>query len=601
MNLKNLNVLYNKAIPSKRTGSMYNAFSYPTKISPEVIALFISCHTKPGDSILDTFGGSGTTGLAAHLCSNPTEDMIKMADNMNLEPQWGPRKAYIYELSTIGSYVADNLCNPPESELFEKEALNLLERVEKNLGWMYEAEDPQGNKGVIRHVIWNEVLICNNCYEKSPYLDVMINEDPLYIKDKFVCKKCGFSTEVSKLERDKEIYYDNLLNEELTRKKRIMSKVYGQTGQKKWSRKATEKDKFLFDKIEHIKLKSFPIKKIVWGDLFRSGYHFGISHVHHFYTARNRCILSTLINEIDNANPKVRDALKMWILSYNASHSTLMTRVVTKKSQKDFVITGAQSGVQYISNLPVEKNMIIGLKRKIKVYSKSFDIVNNSKSEVTIINKSSTLLNELKDESINYVFTDPPFGDYIPYSELNYLNEVWLDCVTETKEEVIINRTQNKGLDEYKELMVRVFLEIERVLKDKSNVTLVFHSAKADVWNALKESFSFANFNIVTSSVLDKLQGSFKQVSSQISVKGDPLILLEKSNNSLKSLEYKLDTKTVIQQIVEELMERDEEVTNDRIFSRFINYCLESNLVVPYNANDFYKMVNELDILDRQE
>ncbi len=60
--------LYDEPLPASRTGALYTAFPYPTKISPEAIALFIAAHTKPGDTVFDGFAGSGTTGLAALLC-----------------------------------------------------------------------------------------------------------------------------------------------------------------------------------------------------------------------------------------------------------------------------------------------------------------------------------------------------------------------------------------------------------------------------------------------------------------------------------------------------------------------------------------------------
>lgn len=78
--------LYKAPLPSARTGPLYNAFSYPTKISPEAIAVFIATHTKPGATVLDAFGGSGTTGLAAMLCDRPTEAMRKMAQDMGVIP-----------------------------------------------------------------------------------------------------------------------------------------------------------------------------------------------------------------------------------------------------------------------------------------------------------------------------------------------------------------------------------------------------------------------------------------------------------------------------------------------------------------------------------
>ena len=82
--------LYSLPLPSSRTGPIYNAFPYPTKISPEAIAVFIATHTKPGSKILDVFGGSGTTGLATLLCDKPTSTMLEIAKKLNVNPNWGP-------------------------------------------------------------------------------------------------------------------------------------------------------------------------------------------------------------------------------------------------------------------------------------------------------------------------------------------------------------------------------------------------------------------------------------------------------------------------------------------------------------------------------
>jgi hypothetical protein len=73
---------------------LYNAFSYPTKISPEAIAVFIANHTEPGAAVLDTFAGSGTSGLATLLCDKPTPAMLELAKEMGVTPKWGARKAH---------------------------------------------------------------------------------------------------------------------------------------------------------------------------------------------------------------------------------------------------------------------------------------------------------------------------------------------------------------------------------------------------------------------------------------------------------------------------------------------------------------------------
>mgnify|MGYP006934681472 CR=1 FL=1 len=55
---KSIDILYSSPFPSTRTGALFNAFSYPTKISPEAEAIFIACHSNIGDTIFDPFGGS---------------------------------------------------------------------------------------------------------------------------------------------------------------------------------------------------------------------------------------------------------------------------------------------------------------------------------------------------------------------------------------------------------------------------------------------------------------------------------------------------------------------------------------------------------------
>src|SRR5690606_21685983 len=112
-----------------------------------------------------------------------------------------------------------------------------------------------------------------------------------------------------------------------------------------------------------------------WGDLYRSGYHRGISHLHHFYTARNFLAVATLWDLIHQFDEDLQDSLRLLVLSFNASHSTLMTRVVVKQNQHDLVLTGAQSGVLYLSGLPVEKNVYEGVRRKITTFRRAFEMV----------------------------------------------------------------------------------------------------------------------------------------------------------------------------------------------------------------------------------
>lgn len=109
--MENLEKLYAKPLPSSRSGAFYNAFPYPTKISPETIAVYIACATEPGDTVLDAFGGSGSTGIAALMCEHPTQRMEDIATSLGVVPKWGARNAVLYEVGTYASFVAKTIMN----------------------------------------------------------------------------------------------------------------------------------------------------------------------------------------------------------------------------------------------------------------------------------------------------------------------------------------------------------------------------------------------------------------------------------------------------------------------------------------------------------
>ena len=90
----------------------------------------------------------------------------------------------------------------------------------------------------------------------------------------------------------------------------------------------------------------------------------------------------------------------------------------------------------------------------------------------------------LPDDSVDYVFTDPPFGENIYYADLNFLVESWHRVLTNAAPEAIVDRFKGKGLPEYQRLMQRCFEEYRRVLKPGRWITIVFHNSRNAVWTS---------------------------------------------------------------------------------------------------------------------
>jgi|JI10StandDraft_1071094.scaffolds.fasta_scaffold16946_9 16S rRNA G966 N2-methylase RsmD len=519
--------LYSSPLAAARTGALYNAFSYPTKISAESVALFIACHTEPGDHVLDVFGGSGTTGIAALLCERPTARMLALAAERGMNPRWGARHATVYELSEIGTLLSRVMTHAPEPQAFAAAAGRLVAAAAKVEPSLYDSKGPDGQDGVVRQIIWSDVVECPRCGTQTTYADTRVRYGPLRFDDRFT-GSCGHTGSPDDWTRVLERVVDPWTGEVHERRRRVPWKVYGKSATGNWNREATDEDAVAeAEALARDLPAAAPIVPLRWGDLHRSGYHQGMTHLHHLYTARNFRALATLWQLIEDEPEELREALRLLVLSYNAAHSTLMTRVVLKKNSKDFVVTGAQSGVMYVSGLPVEKNVFVGVQRKIKTFAAAFELLHGLAGEATIVTGSSTNVH-LPDESIDYVFTDPPFGGYIPYSEINQLNELWLGQTTRIDDEAIISPSQGKGVGEYQALLTSVFSEVARVMKPTADATLVFHSSHASVWQALTASLADAGLVVTAASILDKTQASFKQVNGHVAVSGDPLLRVRK-------------------------------------------------------------------------
>lgn len=181
----------------------------------------------------------------------------------------------------------------------------------------------------------------------------------------------------------------------------------------------------------------------------------------------------------------------------------------------------ANYNVPSISN---EQNVFRTFARKANTISWYFQSAPRRKRDVQVRTASACDLRHIPDRTVDYVFTDPPFGGNINYSEMNFLWESWLCHHTDTREEAIMNAVQGKGADEYRVLLTRAFRECRRVLRDEGWMTVVFHNSSRDVWAALQGAVYDAGFAVWGTQTFDKEHGTFKQFVSENAV-GYDLVL----------------------------------------------------------------------------
>ena len=76
--------------------------------------------------------------------------------------------------------------------------------------------------------------------------------------------------------------------------------------------------------------------------------------------------------------------------------------------------------------------------------------------------QSATDLSNIPNDSIDYIFVDPPFGRNLQYSELNQIWEAWLRVKTNREPEAVIDSSRKRDVTEYTHIL-RAALSSPRV------------------------------------------------------------------------------------------------------------------------------------------
>lgn len=600
-----------------KSDTIYSAHGYHTKVPYKAIMRYILHYTKPGDIVFDGFCGTGMTGVASQMCGCPdSEFRTKLEMEMKDDPpQWGFRNAILNDLSPAAAFIAHNYCTPIDVGAFEYEARMLLQKCDKECGWMYRTThvDDNGNpiygidgapiQARMNYTVWSDVIVCPSCSHEFDFFSVAQDQKAGKVKDTFDCPHCGSLLKKTDCARALETRIDPADGEfhQFTKQVPVLIE-YSYQG-KKHIKKPDSMDLQVIERVKDIEYQNwFPTNLMMgigekWGDSYRAGYHQDISRVNHFYTKKSILTISHLWSSMQTSKYAIQ--LQFMVDQVLVGMSKMARYVPTHFSQ----VNQNLSGTLYIGSQYVEVSPWYILDGKLKVLVKAFGMTSRFNGHVLVENCSADATG-IPCNSIDYIFTDPPFGDNLMYSELNFLTEAWMKIVTNNHSEAIVNTSQKKGVAEYQAIMEKCFAECFRVLKPKRWITVEFHNSKNSVWNAIQEALNRVGFIVADVRTLDKQQGSFKQIVSTAAVKQDLVISAYKPDESFirefaeKAGDPEMVWKFVRQHLANVPVVADGnhdgklDVISERcdylLFDRMIAYHIMNGIPVPMDAHTFY-------------
>jgi len=591
---------------------IYNAHSYHTKVPHKAIMRYILHYTEPGDVVFDGFCGTGMTGVAAALCRGSDQNKASFSSQTSMGARW----AILTDLSPMAAFIASNLLRPVNREKFLSAVKTVCSAVENELGHLYttrhsgwkvhdrkSVEHKQYNhrstqQGSVEFTLYSDVVMCPECTTETTVYEVFVDKKNDSLRSDLQCPHCKAIVQEAKWEHVYTSSFDPVLKQTI-RQLRIEPILINYTiGSTRYEKLIDDQDRQALDIINGLlNTRCLPTIALIDGKETQRNVPIGVTHLHQFFTPREHLFVADLLHKIQQYPDNNLRQMLLFSLTASLPYTSRMRRF-----RADRKGGGPLSGTLYIGSLITPPHVLKTYQRNAMTIANSLTPPIDPRRNHVISTQHAGSILHIQDSSIDYIFTDPPFGHNFDYSELNFFWEGLLGVVTNQKNEAIISSSQKKGIDEYRVLMEGSFAEYYRILKPGRWLTVEFSNTKAAVWNAIQSALEQSGFVVANVASLDKKQHSFKAVMTPTAVKQDLVISAYKPNGGLEE-RFKLEAGTegggwdFIRTHLKQLpifISRDSQAEiiaerqNYLLFDRMVAFHVQRGVTVPLSAAEFY-------------
>ena len=552
---------------------VYAYHPYHTKVPPQIIRDLIEHYTQPGELVLDVFAGSGMTGVAAREAG---------------------RDAVLVDLAPVACFVAGVNCANHDVSAVTQAVRRAIEDSRDRFGYLYVTEE-QGASHEVNYYVWTDVFECPECQHEFSFFPHAVEHDGKKVKTlkSFPCPSCDGELNVRRVER---------IITAGGRKKKQLAWVNAGSGRARVNRPPNQHDLRLAAEIE----ASTPVDWFPTDQIDPAGYsaklaQLGakqITDISRFLSSRNLHVFADLwarLNRIEDPGTR-------------AAALSLLTSIYTVISERQgyFGGGGGMSGNLYMPIVRMEKNVYDVLERKLKKLAKAESAKPRGGGEVRVSTQSATDIPQLPDSSVDYIYTDPPFGANIIYSEMNLLLEGWLGVRMNEGREAVIDETRERGFHEYGDLMRASFAECFRVLRPGRWITVEFHNTHASVWNLIQTTLGEAGFVVAQVSLLDKGSTTILADIRPAAAKFDLLISAYKPKGAPTDVRAAVGgvddvwswTTEYLSRLPVVVAEGDalasiQDRTSHVLFDRMVSYYVRMGAPVPISSADYVRGLGE--------
>lgn len=554
---------FDKPIETTKATAIYNMHTYWSKKPHDAIRQYIRHYTKPGDLVLDPFCGSGGTALAALMEG---------------------RKAIAIDRSPAATFITKNYCTPVDVQKFEKGINQLLVLMRPYLKCLYSVKCPRcGKTGEIGYTVYSPLVQCIKCMSAVPRY-------PKGDEKNRTCPEC--TTDFS----GKEKVLDTV-------PVRMMVKCLDGCRRKTEIHTFSQKMNDISDDIELPAwycrdLDDRLTKKFPEGLITRQPIAAGAFTIADLYTKRNLLAGKLLFSAISaiNCENDIKDLLKFVFNGIVLNISKMLRE--TKRA--------IQSGTYYLPPLFRELHIWNAFSYKASQVSKSLHEINESLNSpsipLVVTTQSAVDLSAIPKESVDYIFTDPPYGAKVQFAEANLAWEVWQGFDTNWwDEEIIVNTPRQVDNQKWYSLMLNSMEEANRILKPGRGLSVCFHG-DAGLWQMLQDIMALSGFLPEKSNegalYIDAREKSYKQRTADNVQLRDLVINFRKPKPSevtaiiaITGDEDETTFNDKVREIIRDYVGANPGSTKDRIYDEVVSRMVRSGQM---EAHDFNELLGQV-------
>ena len=560
---------FTETIHTTKQSAIYALHGYHLGKKPhDAIRAYIRHFTEPGDMVLDPFSGSGSTALASLL---------------------ERRKAVAIDASPAASFIARYYVAPIEPKDFSRRFDAMVERVRDEIEMLYGTTCHRcGGPATLHYVVYSNTYACPSCGAVVSLFQAAHDTSPPR------CPRCP--------NRNDAAVISSKLRVVGTMPVAVSFSCKGSCRPRRFDRSicGTPEQVCAFEQLDLVAIEALQRKPIPhpvpdahmmhvedhdapWGDEWRPSRNF--RRIREIFTHRNLWALCAL-------KEAAGDDLDLQALI------TSGMLAVSRKAQHLDRGGGYIPGNWALPPMTKQRNVLESLTKVFRRSLAAREVLSAAGMgrEVCLSTQSATDLSAIPDDSVDYIFTDPPYGGAVQYAELNFLWETWLGLDTHWHpDEIVVNRTRRQSETMWTERMTKVFSECRRVLKPGRWMSVCYHDVSGGTWSALQQAVREAglvNESAVEAVAIDTGGRTYNQYTVDKATKRDLVLNFRKPRSGMQTqlalIEADGDFEARASETIRAFVRENPGATKDRIYDDLVARTLRAGTM---RSHDFERLL----------